>query len=166
MKVVTQETLAELVASAAMSPRKRINFNLHAEPSDATNRFLNAGVRGTYVRPHRHRTGKWELLTVLHGRLEVVIFTSSGEVKSRFSCSADDHQLIEIPGGEWHGFVFCAPAAVVLEVKPGPYEPQLDKEFAEWAPTEGDSAASSFLLWLETAKVGEVSPGVGDRPEA
>jgi cupin fold WbuC family metalloprotein len=161
MKFLTQETLAELVASAAVAPRKRINFNLHAEPSDPTNRFLNAGVRGTYVRPHRHRTDKWELLTVLHGRLEVVIFTSTGQVKSRFLCSADDHQLIEIPGGEWHGFVFCAPAAVVLEVKPGPYEPQLDKEFAEWAPPEGDAAADSFVLWLETAKPGEVSPRTG-----
>jgi cupin fold WbuC family metalloprotein len=159
MKIVTADTMAELVARAAAAPRKRINLNLHAEPNDPTSRFLNAGVSGTYVRPHRHRSGKWELLTVLQGRLEVVFFTSGGQIKSRYACGPKDHKLIEIPGGEWHGFVFCAPAAVVLEVKPGPYEPQLDKEFAEWAPPEGDAAADSFLLWLENAKHGEIPPG-------
>ena len=64
--------------------------------------------------------------------------------------------LIEIPGSEWHSIVFHAPAAVVLEVKPGPYEPQLDKEFADWAPTEDDPEAFLFQSWLERAMPGEI----------
>ena len=44
-------------------------------------------------------------------------------------------------------------------MKPGPYEPQLDKEFAEWAPLEGDPAAALFLSWLENAVSGEVWSG-------
>jgi cupin fold WbuC family metalloprotein len=159
MKIVTAETIAELLARAAMTPRKRMNLNLHAEMSDPTNRFLNAGLAGTYVRPHRHRIGKWELLNVLHGRLDVVIFGSHGEVNSRFSLGPKEQSLIEIQGGEWHSFVFCAPSAVVLEVKPGPYEQQLDKEFAEWAPTECDPAAILFLSWLESAVPGETWSG-------
>ena len=85
MKIVTTETIAELLTRAATAPRKRLNLNLHAEPSDPINRFLNGGLAETYVRPHRHRIGKWELLNVLQGRLDVVIFTSNGEVKSRFT---------------------------------------------------------------------------------
>jgi hypothetical protein len=54
-----------------------------------------------------------------------------------------------------HSVVFHAPAAVVLEIKVGPYEPQLDKEFASWAPPENDSAAARFVSWLETAVPGE-----------
>jgi cupin fold WbuC family metalloprotein len=65
MKVVAAETIAELLSRAAASPRKRMNFNLHAELTDTTNRFLNTGIAGTYVRPHRHRIGKWELLSVV-----------------------------------------------------------------------------------------------------
>jgi hypothetical protein len=66
--------------------------------------------------------------------------------------------LIEISGGEWHSFFFCSPGAVILEVKPGPYEPDLDKEFATWAPREGDSSSVSFLSWLENASSGESWP--------
>ena len=47
------------------------------------------------------------------------------------------------------------PPAGVLEVKAGPYEPQLDKEFASWAPSENDPAIATFVSWLETATPGE-----------
>jgi hypothetical protein len=66
MKIATAETIAGLLSRAAASPRKRMNLNLHAELTDPIARFLNAGIAGTYVRPHRHRLGKWELVSVLH----------------------------------------------------------------------------------------------------
>jgi cupin fold WbuC family metalloprotein len=157
MKIVTEGTIADLLARAARAPRRRMNLNLHAELSDPVGRFLNAGLVGTYVRPHRHRIGRWELVNVLQGRLAVVIFTSDGDVKDRFELGAEeDTSLVEIPGGDWHSFVFHAPAAVVLEVKPGPYEPHLDKEFAAWAPVEGDPVAALFVTWLESAALGDV----------
>jgi hypothetical protein len=74
-----------------------------------------------------------------------------GEVKARFTLAANGPSLIEICGGEWHNAVFHALAAVALEVKPGPYEPEFDKEFAEWAPMEGDPTATLFSTWLEQA---------------
>ena len=66
----------EALGPGGERPRRRTNLNLHEEPSDPINRFLNAGLLGTYVRPHRHRIDKWELLNVLQGRLDVVIFTA------------------------------------------------------------------------------------------
>jgi cupin fold WbuC family metalloprotein len=155
MKIVTRKMMADLLLRAAATPRHRMNLNLHTELTDPTNRFLNAGLAGTYIRPHRHRVGRWELLNVLDGRVDIVIFTAAGEIRERFALGSDGDVLVEIPGGEWHSFVFHAPAAVVLEIKPGPYEAQLDKEFAEWAPAEDDAAAVSFLTWLETARAGE-----------
>ena len=155
MKIVTAETIAELLSRAAASPRKRMNLNLHAELTDPIGRFLNAGITGTYVRPHRHRIGKWELVSVLQGKFDLVIFTSDGVVKNRVALSSEGASVAEIPGGDWHSVVFHAPAAVVLEVKAGPYEPRLDKEFASWAPSEDDPAAALFVTWLETAAPGE-----------
>jgi cupin fold WbuC family metalloprotein len=155
MKIVDPEAIAELLLRAAASPRKRMNLNLHAEQTDAVGRFLNAGIAGSYVRPHRHRIDKWELVTVLQGRFDVVIFTSDGMVKSRVVLGLQGTSVAEIPGGEWHGVIFHAPAAVVLEVKAGPYEPQLDKEFASWAPAENDPAAARFVSWLEAAAPGD-----------
>jgi cupin fold WbuC family metalloprotein len=163
MKTVTAEMIAELLNRAATAPRRRVNLNLHTEPSDPINRFLNAGVLGSYVQPHRHRVGKWELLNVLCGRLDVVIFSPEGKLRERFALDTKTTSLIEIPGGEWHGFIFCEPGCVVLEVKPGPYDPQLDKEFAEWAPPENDPVAALFLSWLEKARLGEEWPGTRER---
>ena len=123
MKIVNAEAIAELLSRAAASPRKRMNLNLHAEQTDTVGRFLNAGVAGTYVRPHRHRIDRWELVTALQGRFDVVIFTSDGVVKSRVILGSQGASVAEIPGGKWHSVVFHAPGAVVLEVKAGPYEP-------------------------------------------
>jgi cupin fold WbuC family metalloprotein len=156
MKIVTKKMISDLLASAAAVPRKRMNLNLHAELSDSINRFINAGLVGTYVRPHCHRIGRWELVNVLQGSLDLVIFTSGGQLKDRFTLSAEGTSLAEIPGGVWHTFVFHSPAAVVLEVKPGPYEPQFDKEFADWAPAEGHPTATLFLTWLDSAELGDL----------
>jgi cupin fold WbuC family metalloprotein len=155
MKIITAEMIAKLLSRAAASPRKRMNLNLHAEPTDPIGRFLNAGIAGTYVRPHRHRIGRWELVSVLQGRFDLVIFTSDGVVESRVALGAGGSSVAEIPGGVWHSVVFHAPAAVVLEVKAGPYEPRLDKEMAGCAPPEDDPAAALFVTRLETAAPGE-----------
>src|SRR6202007_3105681 len=115
MKTVTADMISELLARAAEAPRKRTNLNLHADPSDPTNRFLNAGIAGTYVRPHRHRSDRWELVSVLRGRLDLVLFAPGGEITRRQMLDADGAALVEIPGGAWHTLVFRAPGAAVLE---------------------------------------------------
>jgi cupin fold WbuC family metalloprotein len=155
MKTITADAMTQLLTRAMTVSRRRVNLNLHEELSDPINRFLNAGITGTYVQPHCHRAGKWELLNVLRGRLEVVTFFAEGAIKDRFTLDTEHTSLIEIPGGEWHTFIFHPPGAVVLEIKPGPYEPQFDKQFADWAPAEGDSASTAFLSWLERAERGE-----------
>ena len=155
MKIVDTETISDLLLRAAASPRKRMNHNLHTELIDPINRFVNAGIAGTYIRPHRHRMGRWELVSVLQGGVDLVLFAEAGTVKSRLAIGSENIAVAEIPGGAWHSFVFHEPSAVMLEVKPGPYEPQEDKQFAEWAPLEGHATVTSFVRWLEKAQPGE-----------
>jgi len=155
MKTVTSKSIAEVLSRASLAPRRRMNLNLHEEAIDPIHRFINAGYAGTYVRPHRHQAHKWELLTALRGRFDVLTFTRQGEVSTRFVLEPDVAPVIEIPGGAWHTVVFHPPAAVMLEVKPGPYQSRTDREFASWAPEEGTPAATGFLQWLEQVAVGE-----------
>jgi cupin fold WbuC family metalloprotein len=159
MKTITSDTISDLLARAADTGRRRTNLNLHPGPGDPINRFLNAGLAGTYVRPHRHRIDRWELINVLRGSLELLTFEPDGKVKLRLALDPERTCLIEIPGGEWHTLIFRPPGAAVLEVKPGPYEPQFDKEFAGWAPSEDDPAAPVFATWLESAGAGETWAG-------
>ena len=165
MKIVTPEMIADLLARATATPRKRMNLNLHPALSDPTNRFVNAGIAGTYVRPHRHRPHRWEIISVLQGRLDLLLFAAEGEVKARIPLGADGAGLVEIPGGAWHSFVFHAPAAVVLEVKPRPLRTPARQGVAEWAPAEGAGSAISFTAWLETATPGDLWRPMTERTE-
>jgi cupin fold WbuC family metalloprotein len=151
---IDASAIDDLVARARVSPRRRLNLNLHAELSDPIQRLLNAGDPGTYVRAHRHAAGRWELFAILRGQIDVLIFADDGTIAQR-SALREGGGLIEIPGGIWHGLAFMAPGSVAIEVKPGPYLAQSDKEFAPWAPREEDPAAAQCEKWLASAGVGE-----------
>jgi cupin fold WbuC family metalloprotein len=109
MKIVTAETIGELLSRAGAATRKRMNLNFHSEPTDPICRFLNAGIAGTYVRPHRHRIGKWELVSVIQGKFDLVIFTSDGVVKSRVALSSERANVAEIPAGSGTAPFFAHP---------------------------------------------------------
>ena len=75
MKIVNTEIISDLLLRAAGSPRKRMNHNLHTELIDPINRFVNAGIAGTYIRPtstsHREmgtgeRATRWGGLGTVH----------------------------------------------------------------------------------------------------
>jgi len=53
-----------------------------------------------------------------------------------------------------------SPHAVCYEVKPGPYDAATDKEFAPWAPREGDPGALEYLRLLVERVRGVRVPGV------
>jgi cupin fold WbuC family metalloprotein len=149
-----QRAIDELVMRARSSPRRRLNLNLHRDLSDTIQRFLNAGEPGSYVRPHRHVAQRWELFAVLRGQIDVMLFSDDGAVTHRMALSAGSG-VIEIPGGTWHSFTFALSGSVAMEIKPGPYIVQSDKEFAAWAPREGDRDAAQCEKWLAAARIGQ-----------
>ena len=100
---------------------------------------------GTYVRPHRHPgLMASESVVLLAGALDVLIFDERGELTARHELRGPG-SLIDLEPGVWHGMIVQAPDTVIFEVKCGPYEPEADKDFASWAPEEGDPAVTAFL---------------------
>ncbi len=144
------ETLIEAtLAKARSSSRLRANHNFHPTDDDDFHRFLNAFVRGTYVAPHRHVTpAKPENFTVLRGELACFVFDDEGRVIERVVLGRKGRRGIDLAGGLWHAVLPVTAEAVCFEVKPGPWDPKTDKEFAPWAPREGDPAASAYLAAL------------------
>ena len=55
---------------------------------------------------------------------------------------------VDLPPGVWHTLAVLTPHAVVVEVKPGFYDPATDKQFAPWAPREGEPGARDYLKKL------------------
>jgi hypothetical protein len=53
-----------------------------------------------------------------------------------------------ISPGIWHTVIALESGSVVYEVKDGPYSPIDDKNFASWAPKEGDPECGKFLQLL------------------
>jgi cupin fold WbuC family metalloprotein len=148
------EDLFDQVALRAQSvSRRRMNHNFHAGAEDNPHRFLNVLLRGTYIRPHRHLDPpKSEAFLVLEGQAEVIVFNEEGAVTARYLLGAvvngGKRWGVDLAPGVWHTVVALTERVICYEVKPGPWEPASDKEFATWAPTESDPAAPRYLETL------------------
>lgn len=150
LKIVSQKLLEELSEKAKNSPRRRLNHNFHEELADPINRMLNAFEPGTYTQPHKHENpDKREVFIVLRGSLVVVIFDDSGNPTDfvLLDCHKGNY-AIEIPPGVWHNVISLESGTVVYEIKDGPYQQISDKNFASWAPKEGDPDCDEYLRKL------------------
>jgi len=146
---VDERQVAELLAQAASADRRRSHILLHADHQDQVQRLLIGLEPESYVRPHVH-SEQWEMLVLLRGSLDVLIFGPEGQLAQRLAMNLAA-PVVQIPRGTWHGAV-ARSASVVMEVKPGPYRAN---EFAAWAPEEGAAMAAAFVPWAASASVGE-----------
>lgn len=156
MKVIDQETLSRLSTDAAARPRRRANWNLHPTLDDPIQRFFNAMEPGTYVRPHRHdEAHRWECFFAIRGAAVVVTFSDDGVLLDRVVIASDGGNLgLEIPPRAWHALACLQPGTILLELKPGPYEPLTHKDFAGWAPEEGNASCPAFEQWFREGHLG------------
>lgn len=148
LQILDSSLFAALVERARHSPRLRTNHNFHAGPEDNPHRFLNVMVRGTYVAPHRHcAPPKCESFLVLEGELAFFTFDDCGSLTATHILGRDARG-VDLQPGIWHSIAVLTPHVVCYEVKAGPYLPASDKDFAPWAPREGDPSAPAYLASL------------------
>ena len=151
VQLITTDLFGELESRAAASPRRRMNHNFHSGPGDNPHRMLNVLLRGTYVRPHRHVTPpKSETFLPLTGRVGIVCFDDDGAVSACHELDSNGPvRGIDLEPGVWHTVVALSDVSVCFEVKPGPWEPASDKDFAAWAPAEGEPGVAGFVERME-----------------
>ena len=135
-----------------MRERKRMILPLHRTQDAEVQRMLNFFQMGTYVRPHRHSgKGAIETICVLRGALGFVVFDEGGEILESHLLDEGGMGILDIEPNIWHGMVALEPDTVILEIKRGPYSAMDDKDFAPWAPEEGDPAAVDVLDRIESS---------------
>lgn len=161
MQLINRELFKKLTTQAKNSPRKRMHYNFHPKLDDAVQRLCVAMEPGTYIRPHRHsEPGKWELFIILRDSATILFFDDEGQLTERTTISTDSTHGIEIPSNIWHTVAVSEPSTILLEIKPGPYSPIADHDFAEWAPEEGTDETVKYETWFHSAKIGSIAPKV------
>jgi cupin fold WbuC family metalloprotein len=144
--VFDETMMSEATAASRESVRKRIILPLQKKEGALLQRMLNAIQPGSYIRPHRHAPDRGESIIVLRGCIIYYTFKENGDVESMVKLQAGTSAFgVDIEGGVWHSFMAVDPDTVLFEVKPGPYNPEADKEFAEWAPEEFSPEAEAYL---------------------
>lgn len=151
--VVDAALLAQKSRDAASNPRLREIHRFHAHDAAPLQRMVNALTPGSYVTPHRHlNPPKDESFVLLTGSMGLVCFRDDGSF-GREDCVVLDRDIgvlaVDVLAGCWHAVLALTPETTVFEVKPGPYAAVSDKDFAPFAPVEGDPAAPAYLRRLE-----------------
>ncbi len=147
VQVIDEKLFDLLLARAQDTPRRRVNHNFHPTLADNPHRFLNVMLKGSYFTPHRHKhPPKSESFLVLRGQLAFFVFDDAGQVLDcHILGEGTTRQGIDIGPGIWHTLLVLSDHCICFEVKPGPYEVGTDKEFADWAPQEGDPDCERYL---------------------
>ena len=150
MIIINDELISPVISRAKLSPRRRMNYNFHSHLDDPLQRMLNCLETDTYVQPHKHESpDKCEAFILLKGKLLVVEFDNDGQVTSHAMLEAGtDTYGAEIAPRVYHCIIALETGTVVYEVKDGPYSPLNDKNFALWAPKEGDEGCSEYMARL------------------
>jgi cupin fold WbuC family metalloprotein len=144
---ISKNELSILKAEARNSLRKRKNFNFHKESGDTLQRMMHAMNPGTYVQPHKHENpDKREAFIILEGKVAVIEFNDRGDIISHFILDRSrENYGAEVPERTWHMLIALEENTVIYEVKDGPYSPLDDKNFAAWAPVEGNEECEKYL---------------------
>ncbi len=137
---------APLINKAANSDRRRTIYNFHKEYSDTLQRMMNVMNKDTYIQPHKHEDpDKREAFIIFKGKGVVVEFNDNGEITDYFILDPTKGQYgCEIAEKTWHTVICLEDNSIFYEVKDGPYNPIDDKNFAVWAPKEGDAGCNEY----------------------
>jgi len=151
--VINDDLVRRKASDARRSERQREIHVFHEGDPDPLQRMLNALQPGSYIRPHRHlHPPKAESIILLQGVLGYASFGEDGlpEEGGLILLDRDRHVYgCDIRPGVCHTIFALAPDTVIFEVKPGPYDPGEDKDFALWAAPERSPEAAAFLAELE-----------------
>ena len=153
---LSNDLLDGLVRRAEDSVRSRQFFNIHKHHNEPCQRLLNAINIGSYIQPHRHiNSKKKELLVALRGKFALITFSDQGELNGYTFFATEKHLDfatnsvgIEMDCECWHTVIAIKPNSVLLEVKEGPFDDAVSKDFAPWAPAPYSDGVDFYIRKL------------------
>lgn len=123
MQLINDILLDEVSEKATLSPRLRMNYNLHDNLEAKAQRLLNALEPGTQLPVHRHPHTA-ETYILLRGRINVIFYNEDKQVQEKQELFVGSGNYgVHIPAGQWHTLEVLESGTVIFEVKDGPYTP-------------------------------------------
>lgn len=120
--LIDNNLLDTIATKAKTSERLRMNFNLHDSLEAKAQRLFNALEPDTVLPIHRHQHTA-ETYILLRGRIDVMFYNNDGVEVERYKLDPRKGNYgVHIPCGQWHTLE-VKDAAVIFEVKDGPYTP-------------------------------------------
>lgn len=151
--VIDRALIEQKTQDARNNVRKREIHNFHVSDHEALHRMLNSIQPGSYLRPHRHLDPpKDEAFVLLKGSAGFVFFDAEQGLRKKEFVLLDFGRGtygIDIRAGVWHTLFSLEPDTVLYEVKPGPFAPLTDKDYAPWSPPDNSPGKADFLIELE-----------------
>ena len=147
VQYLDQSLIEEYLEKSRQHPRGRVMYNFHKSFEDEVQRMVNFIQPGSYVMPHRHEDPrKFETFIVLKGEVGLFIFDDEGNVTSCTRLGKDGRSVLgDVLPPAWHCYQATEPDTIVFETKQGPYNANTDKNFAPWAPHEGEKEVPAYL---------------------
>lgn len=126
--MIDNSLLDKVTAEAKVSPRLRMNYNLHDSLEAKAQRLLNALEPGTVLPIHRHQHTA-ETYFLIRGRISVLFYNEERVVTERFDLDPLTGSYgVNIPAGQWHTLEVHDSGSVIFEVKDGPYCPSAPED--------------------------------------
>lgn len=126
--VITSTILNNVSEEARMSPRLRMNYNLHNSFDDSVQRMFNAIEPESVIPIARHPYSN-ETLILLRGRLRVLIYNARKEIIEDVILDRETDNIgYHIPKGTWHCVESLESGTVLFETREGPYRPLCEKD--------------------------------------
>jgi len=154
LRILDNEILDKEVEKALASERKRVMYNMD-NPDEKLKVMVNSFVKKTYVTPHKHGGGegfpdKCEAFLIIRGTVAVLSFDDEGNITEiNLLGEGSEEKAVMVPPRTWHCVVTVSDTASVFEVIDQVYDPKTHKEFAPWAPMEGDEGWEKYRDFLE-----------------
>lgn len=149
---LTNDLIEQGLEASRKSNRKRMILPIHRTQRAEVQRLINFLQPGTYIRPHLHPLPHaTESIVILQGGIRFFTLGDDGSILTDQPLTSDPiPSVIDIEPRVWHTFLVLKEDTIIFECKRGPYNSETDKQFAEWAPEEGDPETDIFMQNLNS----------------
>ena len=159
---VAQADIKDFKRKALANPRERVRLCSHPDVNDPLHEMLIVHTKGIYVRPHRH-LNKSESFHVIEGRVDVVIYDESGEIREIMEMgdyASGKCFYYRIGEPLFHTLLIHSDFLIFHETTNGPLKRE-DTVFAAWAPEETEKSKVKEFMRKLAKDVGMIKDNAG-----